>query len=167
MILSGPPGVGASSLARAFCAGGRAAHRWVGTTEAAVMAPALRPPSAEDPASLRDPGRRAAAARARGFSAGGPAGAPIVPGDAVDAVAGARAAWGPAALVVEVACPGSAAHRARVERRRAEAPPGIHGPDRPAVPARRWTPWGRPVLRLDSAEASPDALTGRPWDALA
>ena len=151
ILLSGLPGVGKSSLARAFCAGGRAVHLRVDTIEAAVTASALRPASAEDA------GYRVAAAQAVEMVAGGH----VVVVDAVNADPEGRAIWGPATLVMEVVCSDPEAHRVRVERRRAEAPPGTRVPDWPAVAARRWVPWDPPVPRLDTAVASAEALATR------
>ena len=150
ILLSGLPGVGKSSLARASCAGGRAVHLRIDAIEAAVMASALRP-AADHPDSLGDVGYRVAAAQAEELSAGGH----VVLGDAANAVPEARAAWGPAALVVEVICSDPAAHEARIRRRHAEEP---GTPDWEAVRARRWEPWDRPVLRLDTARAAAGAL---------
>lgn len=155
ILLSGLPGVGKSSLARAFCAGGRAVHLRVDTIEGAVTSSCLRV-DRDDPAGLGDVGYRVAAAQARELGAAGH----VVLGDAVNAVPEARAAWGEPALVVEVVCSDRALHRARVEGRRARTPPGTYTPDWPAVEARPWVPWDRPVLRLDTAEASPEALAG-------
>ena len=155
-MLSGLPGVGKSSAARAFSSGGRAVHLRVDTIEAAVMASLLRPASAEDA------GYRVAAAQAEEMLAGGH----VVVADAANAGPEGRAIWGPATLVVEVVCSDRAAHRTRVERRRAETPFGTWVPDWPAVVARRWVPWDRPVLRLDAADAPPEALAARMWGAL-
>ena len=156
IVLSGLPGVGKSSLARAFCSGARAVHLRVDAIEAAVTASALRPTSAQDA------GCRVAAAQAEEMLACGH----VVVADAVNAEPEGRAIWGPATLVVELTCSDPAAHRARVERRRAEAPPETRVPDWRAVAARRWVPWDRPVLRLDSADAPPEALAARTWRAL-
>ena len=156
ILLSGLPGVGKSSVARAFCAGGRAVHLRVDTIEAAVMRSVLAP------ASVEDAGYRVAAAQAEEMTAGGH----VVVADAVNADPEGRAIWGSAALVVEVVCSDTATHRARVERRRDETPVETHVPDWPAVATRRWVPWGRPALRLDTARASPGALASRLREAL-
>ena len=110
ILLSGMPGVGKSSLARAFCKGGRAVHLRVDAIEAAVTASALGPMlPPDDPGSLKDVGYQVAAAQAGELSAAGH----VVVGDAANAVPEARAIWPPAALVVEVACS---------DRRRASRP---------------------------------------------
>ena len=153
ILLSGLPGVGKSSLARAFCAGARAVHLRIDAIEAAVMASALRPTS-DAPDALGDVGYRIAAAQAEDLTAAGH----VVLGDAANAVPEARAAWGPAALVVEVVCSDPAAHEARVRRRHAEDPAT---PGWATASARRWVPWDRPVLRLDAARATPEALAER------
>lgn len=153
ILLSGLPGVGKSSLARAFCAGGRAVHLRVDTIEGAVMRSVLRPASAEDIGYL------VAAAQAEEMIAGGH----VVVADAVNAEPSGRVIWdvvpGPR-LTVEVVCTDRALHRARVEERYTRTPPGALTSDWPAVEARPWVPWDRPVLRLDTAEASPEALAG-------
>ena len=153
ILLSGLPGVGKSSLARAFCGGGRAVHLRVDAIEAAVSASALRPASAEDA------GYRVAAAQAEEMAAGGH----VVVGDAVNEDPAGREIWGPAALVVEVVCSDRAAHEARVRARHAQA---AGTPGWEAVRARHWEPWGRPVLRLDTAHATPEALAEELWRAL-
>ena len=159
ILLSGLPGVGKSALARVLCAGGRAVHLRIDTIEGAVMGSTLAPAS-DAPDALGDVGCRVAAAQARELSAGGH----VVVGDALNAVPAVRAAWGPAALVVEVACSDPGEHRARVEERH-RAVPGT--PDWGMVIARRWVPWDRLVLRLDAAHAPPEALADRVWEAVA
>ena len=154
-MLSGLPGTGKTSLARAFCAGGRAVHLRIDTIEEAVAASTLAPDAA-DPEGMGDVGYRVAAAQARELSAAGH----VVLGDAVNAVPEARAGWGEAALVVEVVCSDPALHRARVEERRRKVS-GAPSWDR--VSRRRWVPWDRPVLRLDTAGAAPEALAERLW----
>lgn len=158
ILLSGLPGVGKSSLARALCAGGRAVHLRVDAIEAAVMRSVLRLTSAEDTGYL------VAAAQAEEMIAGGH----VVVGDAVNAEPRGRVIWdvvpGPR-LTVEVVCSDRALHESRVGRRHAQASPGALVSDWPAVEARRWVPWDRPVLRLDSARASPEALAEAVRDA--
>ena len=150
ILLSGLPGVGKSSLARAFCEGGWAVHLRIDAIEAAVMASALRPASDELDA-LGDVGYRVAAGQAVEMVAGGH----VVVGDAVNADPEGRAIWPPAALVVEVVCSDRAEHEARVGARHAES---LGTPGWQAVRARRWVPWERSVLRLDSARAEPETL---------
>ena len=159
ILLSGLPGVGKSSLARAFCDGGRAVHLRIDAIEAAVMASALRPTS-DAPDALGDVGTRVAAAQAGELSAGGH----VVVGDAVNAEGWARDLWPPAAVVVEVVCSDRRVHRGRVEARH-EAVPDTPGWG--MVAARRWEPWDRPVLRLDTACAASESLAGDLWRALA
>ena len=56
---------------------------------------------------------------------------------------------------VEIVCSDAAAHRARVEHRRAEVP-GLRLPDWAAVVARDYHAWTRPCLRIDTAHRPVD-----------
>lgn len=153
ILLSGLPGTGKSSLARAVCGEGRAVHLRIDTIEAALMRSVLRP------ASVEDMGYLVAAAQAAELIGGGH----VVVGDAVNATSEGRAAWdvvpGPR-LTVEVVCSDEVRHRKRIEDRWAVDPRRSNWA---AVEARRWVPWDRPVLRLDTAEETPEALAERLW----
>ena len=131
------------------------------TIYAAVMRSSLAPSSAEDM------GYMVAAAQAEEMSMSGH----VVLADAVTGEPGTRAIWDAApgqAVTVELVCSDVDAHRARVERRRAETPPDACSvPDWPTVASRRRVAWDRATLRLDSAREAPEVLAHRLRAALA
>ncbi len=147
ILLSGLPGVGKSTLARAFAARTGAVHLEVDVAEAAVEASVLAPPSAEDA------GYRVLAAQ----SAAHVAQSHVVIADMVLADPLGRALWDfdKVSLIVEVINTNKDLHQARVEARHAATP---RTPDWSQVQARAWTPLDRDVLTLDAAVKTTEAM---------
>ena len=142
VVLSGLPGSGKTTLARALCGGGRAVHLRVDTIEKAICESELAPPSAID-AGYRVAGAQASELAALGHD---------VVCDAVNADARGRAIWPKADLTVWVRAP----EDLRAARTRARG-----SPEYPHV----WEDWPYEVLQLDGT-AAPDASAEVVWSTL-
>ena len=165
VILSGLPGVGKSAAARALAPRIGAVWLRIDSVEDALRGCSLRM------RRIDDAGYAACAAVARDNLA---LGLPVI-ADMVNPWELTREMWRAAAraagapfLDVELVCADPALHRRRVEARRAAHDgPGHPPPDWGAVMARDYRPHARPVLRLDTAQASPEELAARIQAALA
>ncbi len=142
VVLSGLPGSGKTTLARALCDEGRAVHLRVDTIERAICESELAPPSAID-AGYRVAGAQASELAALGHD---------VVCDAVNADALGRALWPQADLTVWVRVP----EDLRAARIRARG-----FPEYPHV----WEDWPHEVLQLDGA-ADPATSARTVWSAL-
>lgn len=157
VVLSGLPGVGKSTLARALAARTGALWLRVDAIEQEMRISHMACDDLADGgyAALRAVGQ---AALAQGYD---------VIADAVNPIAITRlpleamAARSGAGLVsVELVCSDRAQHRHRVETRAADVP-GLVLPDWASVEARDYAPYDSAVLRLDSAALAAEALADR------
>ena len=85
----------------------------------------------------------------------------VVIADSVNPLEITRAAWravasaaGTPSFEIEVICSDADEHRRRVEQRQPSVP-GLKQPDWAAVRARRWEPWVRPHLVIDTSGEEP------------
>lgn len=160
IVLCGLPGTGKSTLARALARDLRAAHLRVDSVEAALLNAGMNSVTVEGYAALY-------AVAADQLSVGLPV---IV--DLVNPVTATRTAWADVAahacvklVNVEITCSDPAEHRRRVETRHADAGTHIGRWTSPTwadvqAAAHHYEPWTTPVLRLDTAHATPDELIG-------
>ena len=149
---SGLPGAGKSTLARLLAREMRALWLRIDSIEQALRS------SGVTPGPVDDAGYHAAHAVAADNLRGGLS----VVADCVNPWMLTRDAWrdlaqatGARLVEVEVVCSDAAAHRARVEHRRA-AVPGLRLPSWAAVVARDYHAWTRPCLRIDTAHQPVD-----------
>jgi len=142
LLLSGLPGSGKTTLARALCQNGRAVHLRVDTVEQAICESLLAPDCAIDA------GYRVAAAQATELALLGH----DVVCDAVNADARGRALWPEADLIIHVQVP-EACRQERLAQRAL--------PEYPHV----WQDWAGNVLTLDGT-LPPDTLARTVWSAL-
>jgi predicted kinase len=156
-VLSGLPGTGKTTIARALAARLGALHLRIDSVEAALKASVLRIHPAEDA------GYRAALAVARDNLALGH----DVIGDAVNPLALTRGWWrevaeaaGARLVNVEIVCSDRAEHRRRVEARRPDLP-GLALPDWARVTARDYEPWTTPPLVIDTARTTAEDAAAR------
>ncbi len=156
VCLSGLPGVGKSTIARALAA--RTGALWL-RVDAAEQA--MRD-SHMVWSDLADGGYAALRAVAEGALGQGY----DVIFDAVNPIALTRGPWadlaarlGAGFVPVELVCEDTAEHRCRIESRRAEVP-GLALPDWTAVMARAFEPWDG-ALRLDTAQLGADEAARR------
>ena len=165
IVLSGLPGSGKSSIARALAGERGAIWLRIDSIEQAIR------DSGVAPGSLDDAGYRAAYAVAQDNLGLGH----DVVGDCVNPWMLTRNAWreagrraGAQVLEVETICSDSAEHRRRIEMRAAETP-GLALPDWPAVVARDYRPWDRGHLTIETAGRSVAAcvaLVRAAWQAM-
>ncbi|WAP66875.1 AAA family ATPase [Jiella pelagia] len=155
VVLSGLPGVGKSSVARALA--GRLSAVWlrIDSIEQAILA------SGVVPGSIDDAGYRAAMATASDNLSIGLS----VVADCVNPWMEPRDAWrdlgvasGAMVVEVELICRDEAEHRRRIEDRR-HLHPGEGHPDWQSVIGRDYRPWGRGRLVVDTAGRPTAACT--------
>lgn len=147
ICFSGLPGVGKTTIARAFCVQTQCTYLRVDLVESALRESVLKIDPSEDAGYL------AISAIAKSNLKLGL----NVVADTVNPVPESRALWtrtaqeaGARLLNVEVVCSDLREHRARVETRVADID-GHPLPDWQRVQNRRYSPWTSPDLRLDSA----------------
>lgn len=162
IVCSGLPGVGKTTIARALAQETGAFYLRIDSIETGLRESTLRIHPAQDAGYL------AAMAVARDNLVLGTS----VIADCVNDCALTRRRWADVAtgsdarlVNVEVTCPDSPEHMARVEERR-RAPGGETLPDWPTVQARMFEPWGEPRLILDSHAHSPATCAARIAEAL-
>ncbi len=162
VVLSGLPGVGKSTVARALAARSNALWLRVDAIEHAMRGSAM---AVRDIADGGYAAMRAVASGAlrQGFR---------VVADAVNPLPVTRDPWlevareaGSGLSEVELVCGDLMEHRRRVEAREAEVP-GLALPDWAAVKAREYRAWTRPVLRVDTGEMTVEAAAGRIMEAM-
>jgi predicted kinase len=151
VVLGGLPGVGKTSIARAFSKAVSAVHVRIDSIEQAIRE------SGVSVVSLDDAGYRAAYAVAEDNLRVGH----IVVADSVNPIQITRAAWlevarrsGTHAIEVEIRCSDQAEHRRRVESRLADRERG--GPTWQEVLSRDYRPWPTRTHVIDTAELTVD-----------
>ena len=151
VVLGGLPGVGKTSIARAFSKAVSAVHVRIDSIEQAIRE------SGVTVVSLDDAGYRAAYAVAEDNLRVGH----IVVADSVNPIPITRAAWldvarraGTRAIEVEIRCSDQDEHRRRVERRSAEGE--RHGPTWAEVLSRDYRPWPTVTYVIDTAALTVD-----------
>lgn len=154
LVLGGPPGVGKTTLARAWARHRRAVHVRVDTIEQALVRAGA--------AQIGPEGYAAASALAVDQLR---LGLDVV-ADSVNPLPVTRRAWreqaalaGARVLEVELTC-ASAEHRDRVETREADIP-GHHLPDWAGVQAAGYAPWAEAALSLDTTGQDVGDLVAR------
>ena len=152
VVLSGLPGSGKSSIARALAKETGAMWLRIDSIEQAIRE------SRVVPGSVDDAGYRAAYAVAEDNLR---LGRNII-GDSVNDCSLARNAWrdagfraGAEVIEVEIICTNVLEHRRRIETRDTEVP-GLIPPDWQSVLDRDYEPWDRDHLTIDTAECSID-----------
>ena len=150
IVLSGLPGAGKSSIARALAGQIGAVWLRIDSIEQAIR------DSGVVPGPLGDAGYRAAHAAARDNLS---VGADVV-ADSVNPWMLTRDAWrdvglqvGARVIEVEIVCGNAEEHRRRIETRTSEVP-GLALPDWQAVIDRDYRPWDRDHLTVDTAGRS-------------
>ena len=156
VIMSGLPGTGKSTICRAVARQTGAVHLRIDTIEQAVVNSGL----AEHPVGTV--GHHVGYALAGDYLQQGLE----VLADSVNPLAVTRDAWravalanGVEALEVEVMCSDGVEHRRRAESRPEEIP-GLVWPDWDQIASRRYEPWARQRLVLDTAHLSPHEAAG-------
>jgi predicted kinase len=151
VVLGGLPGVGKTSIARAYSKAVSAVHVRIDSIEQAIRE------SGVSVVSLDDAGYRAAYAVAEDNLRVGH----IVVADSVNPIEVTRAAWlevarraGTRAIEVEIRCSDQAEHRRRVEGRLADREQG--GPTWQEVLSRDYRPWPTGTHVIDTAELTVD-----------
>lgn len=157
ICFGGLPGAGKTSVARLAAPRLRALHLRIDSIEQAIRASWLR---------LDDVGNAGYCAAYAVAEDNLRLGCSVL-ADAVNPVAAARAGWrevaersGARLLEVELVCSDRAAHRERVERRRADIV-GLRLPVWAEVAARAYEPWDGAGLRLDTAALSAEQAAAR------
>jgi predicted kinase len=149
IVLGGLPGVGKSSIARAFSKAASAVHVRIDSIEQAIRESGVRV------VTLHDAGYRVGYAVAEDNLRLGH----IVVADSVNPLPITRVAWldvarraGTRVLEVEVLCSDQEEHRRRVEQRLADKEQG--GPAWQEVLDRDYHPWPTATLVIDSAQTT-------------
>jgi len=162
VALSGLPGVGKTTIARALAGAIGGAHLRIDSLETALKRSSLRIDPAEDA------GYVAAAAIARDNLG---IGLDVV-ADAVNPVHQSRQLWadtaaatGAVLLNVEIVCSDPGEHRRRVEARRSDLP-GLEVPDWGAVCSRHYEAWESEPVTLDTAHLTVEACVAALRDAM-
>jgi predicted kinase len=156
IVLGGLPGVGKTSIARAFSKAVSAVHVRIDSIEQAIRA------SGVTVVSLDDAGYRAAYAVAEDNLRLGH----VVVADSVNPLPVTRVAWQAVArsaevplIEVEIVCSDQAEHRRRIEGRLSEGP-GI-GPTWEEVVARDYRAWSSTTCVIDTASLTVDEAVAR------
>ena len=159
VVLSGLPGVGKTTIARALSARAGGVHLRIDTVESAMVASGIVA-AAGGWDSAPDAGYRVGYGLAADLLRAGH----VVIADSVNPIEITRKSWAGVAAAararcidVEIVCSDVELHRSRVEERASDIE-GLVVPTWEQVQNREYEPWNTPVLRVDSAPGSEAAV---------